>query len=451
MTAPNACPFRVRGFALALALLAAAAAADIAPGAGPVYFVGATLHPIESPAIPDGVLVVEDGRILSLGIGLDVPAGARTVDLAGKHVYPGFVHPGAPFGLVEINSVRGTVDTTEIGVDNAHLRAEVAFNGDSLLLAPAIAGGVLTAHVAPGGGLFAGTSAVMRLDGWNWQDMTIASGVGMQVHFPAQRSSRREPTPKQTEEFEKSRKDALAHLDEILTAARAYDVARAAAGSGRAARVDYDPALEALRPLLAGTVPVHLHAEERTQIAAALDWAAAAGLRKIVLVSGPDAALLADRLAREAIPVILDGVHRLPARDSDPYDAPYTAAARLHAAGVKVAIGDGGDAANARNLPFQAAMAAAFGLPEAVALRSITLTPAEILGVADRVGSLGPGKEASFFAADGDALEVTTRIERVWVRGVEYDLQRDHQRRLWERYRDRPKPPQRTEAPSPRP
>lgn len=424
---------KIRAICLA-ALLAAASplAAD------PLWLVGATLHPVDGPEISAGVLQIDDGRIVALGAALAPPPGARTVDLAGRHVYPGFVHPASPIGLTEIGSVRGTVDRTEVGTNNAHLRSEVAFNADSLLLAPAMAGGVLTAHVVAEGGLVSPASAVMRLAGWNWQEMTLRSRAALFVEYP-EIHVRRDLDKKAEEEFEKSKKERLRQLDDLFDRARAWRAAFAASAKG-APRVDFDAGLEALSAALDGSTPIFLAATEREQIGAALDWAERQKLTRLVLVSSADAVAYAERLAKAGIPVLLEDVLTLPRRATDAYDDPYSAAARLHAAGVKIAIGDGGDASNARNLPFQAAMSVAFGLPAEEALRSITLTPAELLGVADRVGSLAPGKEATFFVANGDPLDLRTSIERVFVRGEEIDLEKDRQRQLWRRYAARPAP-----------
>ena len=423
---------------LSISLLAAMPAA-----AESTWYVHATLYPVESPAIPDGALHVEDGRVVELGAGLVPPAGATVVDLAGKRVYPGFVHPDSPLGLVEIGSVRGTVDTTEVGSNNAHLRSEVAFNADSLLLAPAMGGGVLTANVAAAGGLISPASAVMRLSGWNWAGMTLRSRAALFVDFPEVALEGSHVEAKERDEFEKKRDDRLRELDDLFDRARAWRAAWAASpdggkGKGNAPRVDHDAALEALSAALDGSTAIFVEADERRQIGKALDWIEKQKLTRAALVSGADAVFYAERLAKAGIPVVVREVLTLPRRAGDAYDSAYAAAGRLHAAGVKIAIGDGGDASNARNLPFHAGMAVAFGLPEEVALRAITLTPAELLGVDDEVGSLAPGKEATFFVADGDPLEIETAIERVFVRGSEIDLERDRQRQLWRRYASRP-------------
>ncbi len=437
---PTAGP-ALRGLGLAACLLGltvtAAASAEV------IAFTGATLHPVSGPPIEDGVLLVEDGRIAALGGDLEVPTGARRVELDGKHVYPSFIHPFSALGLVEIGSVAGTVDTTELGDVNSNVRAEVAFHADSQLLPVAISGGVLVTHVTPRGGLFSGSSALMRLEGWNWQDMTLAAPLAMHLDFPELLPPASRYRQLSQEEVEKERKRALEVLDSTVADARAYDTARRAEEAGNGPAVDFDARFEALRPVLSGELPLYIQAAERTQIAAALDWAAEQKLDNVVLVTGPDAQHLADRLASERVPVVLNGVLREPARDWEPYDAAYTAAARLHEAGVAFCIGDGGssfDAANVRNLPFHAAMAAAFGLPRDVALRSVTLSAAEVLGVADRLGSLEPGKDATFIVTDGDPLEILTRIEGTWLEGVEIDPSHDRQRRLYRHYSNRPRP-----------
>ncbi len=416
--------------ALLLPLLASVAGADS------IALVGATLHPISSEPIENGILILEGDRIVALGKDIDIPPNATVVDVAGKHIYPSLVHPGAPLGLTEISSVRGTRDTHEIGDINANIRAEVAFNADSMLLPVALSGGVLISHVVPQGGVLTGTSAIMRLDGWNWRDMTVASSVGMHLRYPSFRSSRR----RSQEQVDKEKKRALEVINKTFDDARAYAKAKEAAGKG-GATFDTDSNFEALIPVLDGRLALHIHAREKAQIESALDWAAEQELDNIVLVTGPDAQYVATRLAEEEVPVILDGVLEVPSRDWEPYDAAYTAAARLHEAGVKFCIGDGGDASNARNLPFHASMAAAFGLPKDEAIKSVTLYAAEILGVADDYGSLEAGKEATFIVTSGDPLEILSRVERAWMAGRELDLN-DRQKELFEKYNSRPREPE---------
>jgi len=406
-----------------------------------IAFTGATVHPVSGSPVQAGVMLVEDGKITAVGSGIEVPAGARRVELDGKHLYPSFIHPFSALGLVEIGSVRGTVDTTEVGDVNTNVRAEVAFHADSQLLPVTISGGVLVAHVTPRGGLFNGTSALMRLAGWNWQDMTLAAPLAMHLDFPNLHPPAGRFRRLSQEEVDKEKARALEVLDETVADARAYDTARRAEEAGNGPAVDFDARYEALRPVLSGELPLFIETAEKTQMEAALDWAAEQELTNLVLVAGADARYLTGRLAAENVPVVLNGVLREPSRAWEPYDAVYAAAARLHEAGIRFCIGDGGSsfgAANSRNLPFHAAMAAAFGLPRDVALRSVTLSAAEVLGVADRLGSLEPGKDATFIITDGDPLEILTRIEGAWLEGAEIDPSHDRQRRLYERYNNRP-------------
>lgn len=427
---------RFSAWAIAAALTLLVASSALAQE-GVTALTGATLHPVSGPPIPGGVLVIEGTTIRAVeGSAFTPPAGAEVIDLSGKHVYPGFVHPASSLGLVEIGALRATDDTGEIGEINPHIRAEVAVNADSLHLPVTVSGGVLTAHVVPGGSLLRGTSAVMRLEGWNWEGMTLAAPAAMMLRYPAVA----EGAGGEDEDNGAATSKAIARVSEALDEARAYRKAREAADRGEAPPVDVDPRLEALLPVLAGQTPLLIEAGGIKEIESALDWAGEEGIEGVILLTGADAVYAADRLAEEEVPVILQGTLVQPNRDFEPYDFPFTAPATLHAAGVRFAIGDDGDPMYVRNLPFQAAMAAAFGLPEEAALKSVTLWPAEILGVADRVGSLEAGKEATFFVSNGDPLEITTSIERAWIAGSQVDMREDHQKRLYEKYRNRPRP-----------
>jgi imidazolonepropionase-like amidohydrolase len=426
--------------AAAVVLLLSAPTASL--GAATTVYSGGTVHPISGPPIENGMLVVEDGHIVAVGPSAPPAQAAGVVDMHGKHIYPGFVHPLSALGLVEVGSVRGTVDTREVGDLNPDLRVERAFHADSELLPVAMSGGVLTALVAPQGGLVRGRSAVMRLAGWNWEEMTLAAPAAMHLSLPRFQPRNGDAGSEERERVASEKREALRLIDELFGAAAGYRRAVEAGERGEAERPVHRPDLEALLPVLSGELPLFIHAREHSQIEHALDWAKEQGLPRFVLVGGADLARHAERLAREQVPVVLDGVLDLPPRRWEPYDTAFTAAARLHRAGVRFCIGDGGGAANARNLPFEAAMAAAFGLPRDEALRSVTLSAAEILGAADHVGSLEPGKEATFIVTDGDPLEILTTIERVFVRGREIDPSGDRQRRLYERYRARPTPDQ---------
>ncbi len=412
----------------------AATPAETAAPTGPaVAFVGGTVHPVSSPPIEDATLVLRGDRIVAVGHDVTVPDDARVIDATGKHLYPGFIHPKTTLGLVEVDSVRGTDDTREIGQVNSNLRAEVAFNGDSFRLPPTVAGGVTSALIVPEGGVFTGTSAVMRLAGWNWRDMTVRAPVGMHLQWPHTTARPWDDEKK----LEEQRKKDLELIDTTVAAARAYAKARHASAAGEAPKPPFDPRLDALVPVVEGALPLFIHAETESEIESALDWADENGFGNLVLVASYDVAKIADRVAAAGIPVILDTIHRVPLRAWEPYDAPFTAAARLYQAGVRFAIAAGGGDAggyNARDLPFEAGTAVAFGLPKDEALAAITLHAAQILGVDDRLGSLEPGKEATLLVTDGDPLEIRTHIDAVWIDGRETDRSDDRQWRLDQKY-----------------
>lgn len=403
---------------------------SVVGAAEPVAYVGATLHPVSGEPIEQGILLVRDGRIEAIGADVAVPEQARRVDLTGQHVYPGLIHAGTVLGLTEIGSVPGTDDTTETGQINAAIRAEIAVNHDSMLFAPNASNGLLTAHVVPRGGLIRGTSAVIGLAGWNWEEMTLRAPAGMHIAFPRGAADDEE-------------NDDLVLLDRVLDQARAWAGAMEAHRKGEAPRPAPNDQFAALAPLLAGEQRLFLHADDEDDMNAALDWAERQGFEDLVLVGGPDLQYLAERLAGASIDAVLTGVHVMPERAWESYDAAYVAASRLAEAGVRFAITDGGSAftaGNARHIPFHAGMAAAFGLSVEDAIKSVTQWPAEILGVSDELGTLEPGKRATFFAIDGSPLEATSQVLAAWIDGEPYDFSRDRQRRLYERYRNRPRP-----------
>jgi imidazolonepropionase-like amidohydrolase len=402
---------------------------------------GATLHPISGPDIAGGTLVIDGAKIASLGAGIEPPAGSRSIDLTGLHVYPGLIDANTILGLVEIGSVRGTVDVSETGDVNPNARAEVALNADSELLPVARAGGVLVAMACPRGGVIAGTAAAFQLDGWNWEDLTLRAPVGLLVNWPNMRIDREPRSTPSADEVIARRDARVRALRDAFANARSYQTAHGAAGKGGVPAHDRDPRWEAMLPVLRGEIPVMVAADDILEIRAALRWAEEEGV-KLVFLSGGDIALVADELARRKIPVVLDPTWALPGRRWQPFDDPMTIASRLHAAGVQFAFSTGSGtfgAANARNLPFEAAAAVAYGLPKDVALRAITQTPAEILGLGSRLGTLEPGKDATLIVTDGDPLDIRSHVLHAFIAGREMSLD-NRQSRLYEKYRSRPRP-----------
>jgi imidazolonepropionase-like amidohydrolase len=421
-------------------LLAAAATlraqTPAAPAAGRIALVGATVHPVSGPDISNGVVVLAGGKIESVSAG-PAPADARVVDVRGKHVYPALIAASTQLGLVEISAVRASVDTTEIGEINPEARADLAVNFDSELLPVTRSAGILIGGVTPLGGIISGSVSALRLDGWTREDAALRSPAAISVVWPNLRIDRSPDARLSARLQEKRRDENLRRLKEAFAAARAYAKARGAEGTAGVPRHDADPKMEALRPAVEGKIPVFVVANTLAQIRGALVWAKEAGV-KIVIVGGTDAWRAAGDLARAGVPVVIDPVLGLPARTDDPYDAPYSNAGILEKAGVRVAISEA-DSQFVRNLAHHAGTAAAYGLSREKALEAITLEPARLLGIEDRVGSLAAGKDATLIVTDGDILDFRHRVLAAWMDGRELDLS-DRHKRLYERYRARPIP-----------
>jgi imidazolonepropionase-like amidohydrolase len=424
-------------FAAALTVASAAAVAnDNVPAPAqsqPIVIRGATVHTVSGAELANASVRFEQGKLVAIGNDVDT-SGAQIVDATGKHLYPGLIAANSVMGLVEIGAVRATVDTSEVGSNAANVRAEVAVNPDSEVIPVTRSNGVLLALTVPqsnGVSVVSGTSALLQLEGWSWEEMTIAAPVALHVAWP----SRFVPGGFAPDAIEAALKAAKERREALE---RAFDDAKAYAARGADAQGAPDLRLAAMQRFLDGKQPVFFHADDAQSIDDALDFAAERGL-KAVIVGGAEAWRVSDHLRAAKVPVIIGGTHVLPLRRADPVDAIYANAAKLSAAGVPFAIataGDGFDTSNLRNLPYQAASAVAYGLPKDEALKAITLYPAQILGVADRVGSLETGKDATLFLADGDPMDARTNVERAWIAGREIDMS-NRQTKLYEKYRQK--------------
>ena len=422
--------------ALVLAgLLALAAgflpASDPIPGRKqtvPIAIVGATVHPVDHAPIPSGTVLFEKGKITAIGVGITLPRGTQVIEGAGKHVYPGLIAPSTQLGLIEIGAVRATRDQVEVGAMNPNVRAEISVNPDSEHIPVARANGIALAVTRPAGGRISGTSALLRLDGWTWEDLTVEAPLGLELNWPylatGGRGRRGPGRPSDAARATREREIILARIDETFAAAEAYVKARPVPASGKVDGEAPDLRMEALRPVLSGEIPLFIHAQDARQIRSSIEWALGRGLRPII-VGGREAPDVAAFLAERKVPVIYGPIHRLPSRRDEEFSAPFEGPAILHEAGVRFAIG-AFDTSNVRNLPYHAATAAAYGLPAESALRAITLSAAEVLGIADRYGSITPGKSATMIVTDGDPLEITTQVEAMWIDGVSVDLNSRH-------------------------
>ena len=408
------------------------------PIEGDVVLKDAIVHVGDGSVIPRANVVLQGGRIAAVTQDAAGPPGARVIDCRGMHVTPGLFAPDTVIGLVEIGAVRATQDSVEVGRINPHVEAWTAFNPDSELLGVAMANGVLHALVAPRGGAVSGMSAVMRLSGWTREDMALQRPAALDVTWPSMALRRGTDVKPSVDDQQKAIADSLEELDDLVLRARAYHAGRA--GAGTIPPLALDLRLDAMKPVLDGTIPVVVHAETVPQMRAALDWGKRHGLR-LVLEGARDAWEMAAEIAAAKVPVIVGAVRALPDHDFDAYDTRWERPVLLHRAGVKVIFSAGSSAGNAwavRNLPEEAAMTIPWGMPPEEALRAITLSPAEAFGVADRVGSVEAGKMADVVVWDGPPLEITSHAVRLFMRGAEIPIA-DRHTRLYERYKARPR------------
>ncbi|GAB5405627.1 MAG: amidohydrolase [Aureliella sp.] len=406
-----------RNINLAVAFLALATplfGSDQIPGAKQtkaIALVGGTIHTVSGKPIVGGTVLFEDGKITAVGADVGIPDDAQVISVEDKHVYPSLIESMSDIGLVEINAVRASVDNTEIGSVNPNVRAVAAFNPDSEIIPVNRANGVLLAVTAPSGRFIAGRSSLMMMDGWTWEDMALKQDVGMHIRWP-------------------SNEDDIEELAQLLSQTRRYHAARKANPDAQ----PVDLKLEALGLLTTGKLPAVVYATSMNDITSAVAFAQREELR-LIISGGYDAPEVAPLLKKAGIPVLVTAVYRTPSRRHREYDEGYTLPARLEEAGIAYCISAGGrfGASGVRNLPYNAATAAAYGLTPEQALRAITLSPAEILGVGDRVGSIDVGKDATLFVADGDILETPTHVEQAFIQGRKVDLDNKH-KQLYRKY-----------------
>ncbi len=426
----------------AVALLAATAVTSsaqvmmpVAPQSQPVVLRGATIHTVTNGTIENGSIVLDGGKIIAIGQNVDVPRGARVVDVTGKHIYPGLIDAYSTVGITEIGSVDVSNDITEIGDFNPNVRAEVAVNAESRHIGTTRSAGVLVAITTPGGGVISGLSSALSLEGWTWEEMSLQGAAALNVNWPDPAARPRRfgfgpGGPGGARPAPKTYAEQVQELRNFFAEARAYRDAKAA---GQQMRTDTRYA--AMIPALNREMPVVVSADGVAQINDALTWGKEEGLR-IVIRGGRDALQVADRLKAENVPVILTSTMAAPSRDYEGYDGAYSTPARLHAAGVKFAIAGDAGGLYSNRLPWEAGVAVAFGLPEEIALRSVTINAAEMMGISDRVGSLEVGKQATLLITTGTPLDMTSNIEQAYIQGRELDMN-DIQKHFFKKYMEK--------------
>lgn len=409
---------------------------------------GATVHTVSGETLAPGEVLIRDGKIAAVGKTV-AAEGAVAIDLSGQHLYPGLIALNTVLGLTEISGVRSTQDTTEVGDDfTPDVESWVAVNPDSELIPVTRANGIAYFEPAPEGHIISGQSALVATAGWTTEEMTIRKPIALHLFWPGmnldttpKEKARDKSKWKSLDEQAKERRARIQAAEDFFEEAKAYARAKDAAAKGKASVPQLVPAWEAMLPYVRGELPVVVHADEVRQIRAAIDWADT-NHYKVILASARDAWMVASSLAEKHVPVVYAHTFTQPPRDSAAYDVQFRAPSILQQAGVQVTFSTGADSFNAaliKNLPYSAAQALAFGLPEAEALKGLTLYPAQVAGVADRLGSIEPGKDATLFAADGDILDIRANVKRMWIAGKEVSLESRHTR-LYEKYKNRPRP-----------
>ncbi len=404
------------------------------PQSHAILLKGGDLYTISSGIQSQTDLVFEDGKITQIGKNLTAPAGAEVIDVTGKRVYPGLIAPETGLGLTEIGAVRATRDGSEVGSITPEVRTHIAYNPDSEILPTIRSNGITTALVVPGGGMIRGRSSLMNLDGWTKEDAAEKLDLGLSVSWPRQSIiTAWWMTQSAEEQVENNNKSRKRLIEEFKKAYRYYKAKQ----SGE--KQPQDLRWEAMAPIFSGDMPVMISASDYRQIDQALEFAKEYDL-KIIIVGGGESWKLTERLKRANVPVILKRVHSMPMRQDEGYDAAFKLPKLLSDAGVKFCFSNstGGPSSwDTRNLPFQAGQAVGAGLSPEIALRSLTLTTAEILGVADMIGSLEIGKKATIVVSEGDLLDaLTNKVVYEFIGGRKVDLNNRH-KALYEKYRQK--------------
>jgi imidazolonepropionase-like amidohydrolase len=425
---------------VALCALAAPAGAQLGshnpmPGPRGSYVIqNARIVTVSGAEIPRGSIVIgADGKIAAVGATVAVPANARIIDASGHSVYPGMMDAGTSMGLSEIpQGAAGTVDISEVGSFNPNAQAIYGLNPHSAHVGVTRVVGVTHVASMPTGGIVSGQAAIVNLAGWTPPEMQVVPRAALVINLPRSGFAGRgfgalaAQQQGSSQDAQRLRERQLDSLRTLLRDAEAYGKAIDAAERDRAVpRPDRDVVLASLVPAIRGQMPVIFTADRASDIRAAVNFAREMKLKAIIL-GGGDASQVASLLRENNVPVIVTGVLSLPRREDDPYDINYSNPARLQKAGVRFAITSGDEGAEARNLPYVAGMAAAFGLPKDEALKAVTLYPAQILGVADRFGSIEVGKIANLVVTDGDLLEAKTNTKFLFIDGRPVPLDTRH-------------------------
>jgi imidazolonepropionase-like amidohydrolase len=400
------------------------AQANISPAAkqhNAIAITGATIHIGNGTVLENGTIVFNNGKVVSVSAsGPALEAGTTEIKAAGKHVYPGFIAPVTNLGLTEFESVKATIDFEEIGNLNPHIRSLVAYNTDSKVPATLRSNGVLMAQITPQGGTISGSSSVVQLDAWNWEDAAIRADDAQHMTWPVVPPSRpgfRSRGPASSPEaIQEKRDQAINELESFFAEAKAYSQSKPTVVNDR---------LAAMSHLFDGKEKLFITADKQKDIIAAVNFSKKYSITPVI-VGGNEAYLITDFLKENNISVVIYQPHSLPNSLDDDVNMPYKNGAILANAGINVVVSIEGYWQQ-RNLPFMAGTVAAWGLDKEKALQTITLNTAKVLGIDKTAGSLEVGKDATLFISAGDALDMkSNQVERAFIQGRDINLDNLH-------------------------
>lgn len=387
---------------------------------GTFALTNANIETVTKGVINNGTVIISGGKITAVGTNVTVPQGAEVIDCKGKWIYPGMIDSGTNLGLSEVGSDQRTRDFNEIGDLIPQMRSLTAVNPNSVLIPVTRVGGVTTVIAAPSGGLFPGTASLINLHGYT-PDQMYAGFDGVVLNFPSM--GRRGGFDRRSDDdIKKAAEKAMARLNEIWERAIQYHkIDSATKGKG----MEYYPEMQALLPVVRGERMLMVEVNASKDITEALKWVKERKVKKVVFSGCREGWRVAADIAKAGIPVITGPILALPSREYDRYDKAYANAGLMKKAGVKVALRTN-ETENVRNLPFHAGFAAAYGMGREEALKAVTIVPAEIFGVSDKLGSIEVGKTANLIICDGDPFETKTNILNVFIEGWQMPMVSRH-------------------------
>jgi len=402
-----------------------------------LFIKNATIVPVVGERIEGGGILVEDGKIKAIGKALQAPADAAVLDASGTFVYPGFIDSYSHFGLAEISSIPSTTDFREMGKENPELRAVWAINPHSVHFGTGRVTGTTSALVAPAGGTFPGISALVKMDGWTVPEMVVKEAATSFINFPMTPRPVGEGMAVQKESKEDVTSKLVEKIRDYLKEARRYlELKKLAAAGPDVEAPEYSAKYEALQPVLEGTLPVIISVEKAKDIELAIKFVQDEKL-KAIFRGCAQGFKVADKIKQSGIPVIIDSLYTGPSEPEDGYDAAYRNVVELARAGVLISFSSGDSPAHGKDLPYHAAKAVAFGLSPEEAIKALTINPAKMFGVADRMGSIEVGKDADLLIAAGDPLDLKTEVKQLVINGRAIDMA-NWWETLYEKFKGRP-------------